>query len=127
MKMAQLRTDEMPGWGEGSARRALAPPPEYEHDKWHDRAQGADGQGCGLDAGAQAAAQNNHAAWWFRSRGSARGITSIRSVIGTPGQPLTVEADSVATAPLACMGLLQGYGLSIKVVDGGSVEIHRLS
>jgi predicted aspartyl protease len=43
------------------------------------------------------------------------------------GQPLTVEADSAATAPLVGMGLLQGYGLSIKVVDGGSVEIQRLS
>jgi hypothetical protein len=38
MKMAQLRNDEMPGWREGSARRALAPPPEDEHDHEHEEA-----------------------------------------------------------------------------------------
>lgn len=43
------------------------------------------------------------------------------------GQPLTVEADSADTEPLVGMGLLQGYGLSIEVVDGGAVEIQRLS
>ncbi len=43
------------------------------------------------------------------------------------GQPLTVEADSADTDPLVGMGLLQGYGLSIEVVNGGSVEIQRLA
>jgi hypothetical protein len=42
------------------------------------------------------------------------------------GQLLTVEADSSDSDPLVGMGLLQGYQLSIEVVDGGSVEIHRL-
>lgn len=43
------------------------------------------------------------------------------------GQPVMVEADSADTDPLVGMGLLQGYGLSIEVVDGGSVGIQRLS
>lgn len=42
------------------------------------------------------------------------------------GQALTVEADSADTDPLVGMGLLQGYRLSIEVLDGGSVEIQRL-
>jgi len=42
------------------------------------------------------------------------------------GQPLTVEADSADTDPLVGMGLLQGYRLSLEIVDGGSVEIERL-
>jgi clan AA aspartic protease len=42
------------------------------------------------------------------------------------GQPLTVEADSAESDPLVGMVLLQGYGLSIEVVDGGSVQIQRL-
>ena len=43
------------------------------------------------------------------------------------GQPLTVEADTAESDPLIGMGLLQGYRLSIDVIDGGSVEIQRLS
>jgi clan AA aspartic protease len=42
------------------------------------------------------------------------------------GQLLTVEADSADTDPLVGMGLLQGYGISIEVVDGGSVQIRCL-
>lgn len=43
------------------------------------------------------------------------------------GQPLTVEADSADTDPLVGMGLLQGYELSMEVVDGGSVSSWRAS
>jgi len=42
------------------------------------------------------------------------------------GQTVTVEADSADTDPLVGMGLLQGYRLSIEVVDGGSMQIQRL-
>lgn len=42
------------------------------------------------------------------------------------GHVIVVEADSAETDPLVGMGLLQGYELSIEIVDGGTVEIQRL-
>ncbi len=39
------------------------------------------------------------------------------------GQPRYVEADAVDTTPLVGMALLNGYDLSVQVMDGGRVVI----
>ena len=43
------------------------------------------------------------------------------------GQPRYVEADAVDTTPLVGMALLNGYDLSVQVMDGGRVVIQAPS
>jgi clan AA aspartic protease len=70
----------------------------------------------------------------FRRRGRATladGNTSVfdihEAVIFWDGIPLRVAVDVADVDPLVGMKLLEGYKLTVQVVDGGSVEITALT